>query len=994
MSYLVCSGEERRRDVRHHQSNGLDYLEVSADQLTLTVTFLGKAPDDIDAENVQIDGGRRVRGIRVVGVRLSRDEDPDLDDCMQVTVDRPGDFSTYTLRLVDASAPERPMAGVDPRYAALGFSFKAGCSSDLDCAVAPDCRAEAPPEPDISYLAKDYASFRALILDRLTHVMPAWTERHPPDLGIAVVELLAYVGDHLSYQQDAVATEAYLDTARRRISVRRHARLVDYALHDGCNARAWVCVEVDEVLSVKASEICFVAAPAQTPFPSVALDCEALRALQAAGSPVFELVGDNRPCVGTDEGGDSDLRFDPDHNQISFWTWGDTECCLPIGATAATLKDRWIQTNDAGHHHRRRALSLRPGDVLVFEERIGPGTGNAADADPAHRQAVRLTHVSQGSDPLYEQPIVEVTWGREDALDFALCISTFAGDDCARIDNVSFACGNVVLVDHGATLGWCADGQGDALPPRTAVDPGPACAGPCEPAERVPVANAYEAVVSSGPVSQVTPFPDPAPLARRQAEVIAAIPARVRARLARLVENARGGAQLGPPDRDELVALFGSRALSDAGLLRAKGAHEEFISLERLSARAGHLLGDKERRTVALADRARHREVLGPVVAEELIEMWGERYDVGRGLGGAALHGPARGVLQQDPRAALPAISVDEAPVPDPEPSRPYLYPGADEGPSWCWEPRRDLLHSGPGDRNFVGETDDDAALHLRFGPGVREIPIGAPMTAYYRVGNGRAGNVGRESISRIVLRTPPEAVDRRAVVRRVRNPLPATGGTDPQSVVVARLAAPTAFRRVRERAITAADYAELAGQFHDVQSAAARLRWNGSWYEANVGLDVLSAALASASVPAEVDARLQLVRRLGHDLRVATAVPVGLDVALTFCVAAGHRAAAARDALAEALSNRTLAGGRRGFFHPDLLSFGDDIRLSALVAAAQAVPGIELVKVTRLGRFPSPGPPPADGVLAFGPLEIPELANDPNDPTRGRLQLDPVGGR
>ena len=70
--------------------------------------------------------------------------------------------------------------------------------------------------------------------------MPDWQERHVPDLGVTLVELLAYVGDYLSYYQDAVGTEAYLGTARQRISVRRHARLVDYQLHEGCNARAWV----------------------------------------------------------------------------------------------------------------------------------------------------------------------------------------------------------------------------------------------------------------------------------------------------------------------------------------------------------------------------------------------------------------------------------------------------------------------------------------------------------------------------------------------------------------------------------------------------------------------------------------------------------------------------------------------------------------------------------------------------------------------------------
>ena len=67
------------------------------------------------------------------------------------------------------------------------------------------------------------------MLDRLALLVPDWRERNPADLGVTLVELLAYVGDHLSYQQDAVATEAYLGTARRRVSVRRHARLVDYA---------------------------------------------------------------------------------------------------------------------------------------------------------------------------------------------------------------------------------------------------------------------------------------------------------------------------------------------------------------------------------------------------------------------------------------------------------------------------------------------------------------------------------------------------------------------------------------------------------------------------------------------------------------------------------------------------------------------------------------------------------------------------------------------
>ena len=100
------------------------------------------------------------------------------------------------------------------------------------------------PAPYINYLAKDYASFRKLILDRLAVTMPDWRERNPADLGITLLELLAYVGDQLSYYQDAVATEAHINTARRRTSI-RHARLVDYPMHDGANARAWLAFETD-----------------------------------------------------------------------------------------------------------------------------------------------------------------------------------------------------------------------------------------------------------------------------------------------------------------------------------------------------------------------------------------------------------------------------------------------------------------------------------------------------------------------------------------------------------------------------------------------------------------------------------------------------------------------------------------------------------------------------------------------------------------------------
>lgn len=263
MNDLICQNEKRREAVRKQtQLFGLDYLEVGEDQRTLSVHFLGKAPGEIGPDNVVIEGGRRIRNIRVVGADPERTDDPELDDTLEVVVDRPGDFSTYTLRIVerDERGHPQPHPKFDPRYDSVEFGFKVDCAGDLDCKAGPLCPPAEFVEPEINYLAKDYASFRQLIFDRLALVMPDWKERHVPDIGVALVELLAYTGDYLSYYQDAVATEAYLDTARQRISVRRHARLVDYRMHEGSNARAWVTVEVLSDLELQPRDTFFITA--------------------------------------------------------------------------------------------------------------------------------------------------------------------------------------------------------------------------------------------------------------------------------------------------------------------------------------------------------------------------------------------------------------------------------------------------------------------------------------------------------------------------------------------------------------------------------------------------------------------------------------------------------------------------------------------------------------------------------------------------------------
>jgi hypothetical protein len=437
----ACNSEQRRATLSNHPTlMGIDFLEVSETQQELFLHFVPAAadvskaviPPALTSENIRVEGGERITNIQIVDIDAPADQPgvlvvtvKDDDDATNGV----GDFSPYTLSLVD-------VPGLDPLFSDVIFSFKAGCSTEFDCKPEQICPPEPLSGPEIDYLAKDYSSFRRLILDRMAAIQPDWMERTAADTQIALVELLAYVGDYLSYQQDAVATEAYLGTARRRASVRRHARLVDYPMHDGSNARVWAQVRVgaDNVELPKGTQLLTRVGgrPGRLAEDSADLD----RAL-ATGPEVFETL--------------HEATLFERHNKLTFYTWGDRECCLPRGTTRATL--------------RESIGSLSAGDYLIFEEVRGPVTGEPEDADPAQRHVVRLTKVlaeiqtkdedSQPStvplsDPLYGQPITEIEWASDDALPFPLCISAQGRD--AYLEDVSVARGNIVLADHGRTV--------------------------------------------------------------------------------------------------------------------------------------------------------------------------------------------------------------------------------------------------------------------------------------------------------------------------------------------------------------------------------------------------------------------------------------------------------------------------------------------------------------------------------------------------------------
>jgi hypothetical protein len=417
-----CRSERRVAAVRDLASppalNGIDFLEVEDGQTTLIVTFvhdLSVVPTaPLTRDNVEIRGGVRIRNPRVLQVASS-------GNVLEVTVTAPGDFSTYVLRLVRSAAGDAPPDGIDPLLSEVEFLFKAGCPTDADCRTADECPPEPESAPPIDYLARDYTAFRRVMLDRLSTLMPDWHDRNPADLGVSLVEAVAFRADEISYFQDAVATEAYLGTSRMRVSVRRHARLLDYPFHDGANARVWVAFEVTTGLTLTG------------PDPDTGLG--GTQVTTALGGPgesavdvhTFELL--------------HDLACRPSRNSIRFYTWSDEDCCLPKGATEAYLRDDGAP------------LGLAVGDVLIVEERRSPITGLEADADRRRRHAVRLTRVDPGIDPLTGIRFVRVRWNAADALPMSLCISSTAFEGATSPPSpMAHVLGNVALADYGESL--------------------------------------------------------------------------------------------------------------------------------------------------------------------------------------------------------------------------------------------------------------------------------------------------------------------------------------------------------------------------------------------------------------------------------------------------------------------------------------------------------------------------------------------------------------
>lgn len=1078
MTELICQCDSDRRDLlvelqrseRKEKIAGIDYARTqykpSEDNAPscerIELFFIGQPrkngqpdPNALSDRNFLIRHKRRNDRLTIKKVISS----PPPKDCFDKDVSAKHDSDPYSVTIevegaethtayevrivevIDGLQSSNPPCWLDPRFSSIDVQFYVDNDSkqtEVD-PVRPDSHLTVKSGVELNYLARDYQSYLRVLFDRLAETMPQWREQRAADGFVAVLEVLAYVADRLSYFQDAVATEAYLHTARRRISVRRHARLVDYRVNEGSNARTFLHVQVRTGGGFEPDEVFFITTPpSETQLEGVAFSEEDIeetvyqqlavfepirqpltdaQRLQAAlvqpeeikNTPklaeallafaplikrlgpctekprlqkyedalkpkndslpldqlvevachqlssesdvafLVQLINDhldyvsfqatdtkqdcrgetlrdeplrirNRRILDEQQPGaisraklDETSRLYPQHNNIEIYTWGESECHLPHGATSATLANPLLKPRpkkvcegkpiqDAStaspcddsaskaKEGEQQLDHLGIGDLLLFEEVKGPSTGRPEDADPTRRQIVRLTHVESAIDPVTGDGVLKVWWGVEDALRFTFCVSTRRGVPyCDQVGGVTIARGNLVAVDQGRTI--------------------------------------YDEPLGSvaGEWRQVGCDSD--------------------------WEEAQWRQERKPFQPH----------LQEPGLTHARGVLHDQSADAFLKERQGPTVPQIRVREIPAVTAVTPARSLplepatlnNAAALKQAIIAW--RNDPRR----RPFFYTLQDLLPPDLAGLLDSKSLDE----ELSPAKAGQL-AARLRELTLWTPADDLIDNESDERRFVIEMDDHRRAHLRFGDGHHgyQPDAGAAFYATYRIGGGSLGNVGSEAVVAIVTRARGVGF-----VTQVRNPLPAVGGQEPESLDHVKLSAPHHYRDNPNRAVLARDYADLAKRDFpvEIQNATAELRWRATHWEARVAVDPFEVVDDVDSLYSRVQDRLQTYRRMGHRVKVVPGDQVALEIHARVTVQAEYARGDVRQAVMDLFSNRIQANGEPGLFHADKRTFGESVAVSRLVAAAAKIPGVENVVITKLARRD-------DGVNVAGVLRSP----------------------
>lgn len=265
------------------------------------------------------------------------------------------------------------------------------------------------------------------------------------------------------------------------------------------------------------------------------------------------------------------------------------------------------------------------------------------------------------------------------------------------------------------------------------------------------------------------------------------------------------------------------------------------------------------------------------------------------------------------------------------------------------------LLDSGATDRAVTTQRDANDVTWVEFGSAkYAVIPprLRNNLTASYLVGGGEKGNVPAGSII--------TAVTAIANLKKVSNPLAATGGSEREAIDEAVKRAPRQFRSMG-RAVTAQDYESHALQFGVGKARARAAGWNRiELYVAPAG-----GGYPTDTLKEDLSAYFESRRIMTSLLDLLDPTYVRIAIRGTLIVEPYFFTEQVKSHVQEAITSLLAF---------DTVDFEQTLYLSSVYQAIENVEGVTAVNITMFKREDDSGAPnlPADGRLQMGWNEVP----------------------
>jgi len=314
------------------------------------------------------------------------------------------------------------------------------------------------------------------------------------------------------------------------------------------------------------------------------------------------------------------------------------------------------------------------------------------------------------------------------------------------------------------------------------------------------------------------------------------------------------------------------------------------------------------------------------------------------------------------------------------------------------WKEVYRLREMNSFDECYRISIDDEDSCLITFGDGKQPFPW-STITARYKIGMGRKGNVGSKILTEFDSKKFP-------FIKNVTNLLPAKGGVDKQSLEDAKIRGPKTLK-IQERAVTPEDYSKLIKkQFPIISQIQTRFSHNGGWNTLEILLDMKNNIEPDKRILKELKIFIDKIRMIGYDAKISLTEYISPEIEISIFLEKNFIKTEVESKLNFLLGDKEDETGNRGFFHPENFSFGDSIYISKLYDVIENIHGVDYAIINKFKISTSPYIPTEDGKdeatirnLKRGFIPVNErnvlrLDNNPLYPEHGSLVLNFVESR